>query len=146
MVAFVRNGLVKMTLRLFQSISVVMTIYGANASEAVRKISKRTLLELCQLTKTANFIATPMKKRIQQCITGLLEIQTRFLFFLSWQIKMSNLLHAGLILIIGKVFTSLCLLCLCRNREYPGDFQSKKLISKLFLQISAEVKWEGMPV
>ena len=36
--------------------------YGANASEAVQKISTRTLLELCQLTKTANFIATPMKK------------------------------------------------------------------------------------
>ena len=38
--------------------------YGANASEAVQKISTRTLLELCQLTKTANFIATPMKKHI----------------------------------------------------------------------------------
>ena len=38
--------------------------YGANASEAVKKISTRTLLELCQLTKTANFKATPMKKNI----------------------------------------------------------------------------------
>ena len=38
--------------------------YGANASEAVQKISTRTLLELCQLTKTANFIATPMKRHI----------------------------------------------------------------------------------
>ena len=38
--------------------------YGANASEAVQKISTRTLLELCQLTKTANFIATPMKKHL----------------------------------------------------------------------------------
>ena len=38
--------------------------YGANASETVQKISARTLLELCQLTKTANFIATPMKKHI----------------------------------------------------------------------------------
>ena len=37
---------------------------GANASEAVQEISTRTLLELCQLTKTANFIATPMKKHI----------------------------------------------------------------------------------
>ena len=36
--------------------------YGANASEAVQKISTRSQLELCQLTKTANFIATPMKK------------------------------------------------------------------------------------
>ena len=38
--------------------------YGANASEAVQKISTRTLLELCQLIKTANFKATPMKKHI----------------------------------------------------------------------------------
>ena len=41
-----------------------MTTYGANASEAVQKIKARTLLELFQLTKTANFIATPMKKHI----------------------------------------------------------------------------------
>ena len=34
---------------------------GTNASEAVQKISTRTLLELCQLTKTANFITTPIK-------------------------------------------------------------------------------------
>ena len=54
--------------------------YCANASKAVQKISTRTL-ELCQLTKTANFIATSMKKHIQQFITGLLEIQARFLFF-----------------------------------------------------------------
>ena len=58
-VAFVRNCLVKMTLRLFSSISVVTTIWGANASEALQKISTRTLLKLCQHTKTANFIATP---------------------------------------------------------------------------------------
>ena len=38
--------------------------YGANASKAVQKISTRTLLELCQLTKTANFKATPMKKHL----------------------------------------------------------------------------------
>ena len=38
--------------------------YGVNAFETVQKISTRTLLELCQLTKTANFIATPMKKQI----------------------------------------------------------------------------------
>ena len=38
--------------------------YGANASEAVQKISTRALLELCQLTETANFKATPMKKQI----------------------------------------------------------------------------------
>ena len=38
--------------------------YGANASEAVQKISTRALLELCQLTETANFKAIPMKKQI----------------------------------------------------------------------------------
>ena len=38
--------------------------YGANASEAVQKISARTLLELCQLIKTANFKAAPMKSHI----------------------------------------------------------------------------------
>ena len=43
--------------------------YGANASEAVQKISTRNLLELCQLTKTANFKATRMKKHIWQFIT-----------------------------------------------------------------------------
>ena len=37
---------------------------------------------------------------------------------------MSNLLHVGLMLIISKVFTILCLLCLCRDREYPGNFQN----------------------
>ena len=36
--------------------------YGASASEAVQRISTRILLELCQLTKTANCKATPMKK------------------------------------------------------------------------------------
>ena len=38
--------------------------YGSNASEAVQKISTRALLELCQLTETANFKAKPMKKHI----------------------------------------------------------------------------------
>ena len=38
--------------------------YGSNASEAVQKIRIKTLLELCQLTITANFKATPMKKQI----------------------------------------------------------------------------------
>ena len=38
--------------------------HDANASEAVQKISTRTLLKLCQLTKIANFKATPMKKHI----------------------------------------------------------------------------------
>ena len=38
--------------------------YGANASEEVQKISARKLLEECQVPKTANFIATPIKKHI----------------------------------------------------------------------------------
>ena len=87
-----------------------------------------------------------MKKHIYQFITGLLEMQARFLFF-SWQIKMSNLLHVGLILIISKVLTILCLLCLCKNREYRGTFQNKTVISnqQLFFQMSAQLKWEGRP-
>ena len=65
MVAFVRNCLVKLTLRPFQPISVVMAIVPM-LLEAVQKISTRTLElyanSLC--TKTANFIATPMKKHL----------------------------------------------------------------------------------
>ena len=41
---------------------VAFVRYGANTSEANQKISTRTLLELRQLTKTANSIATSMKK------------------------------------------------------------------------------------
>ena len=50
----------------FEAVLVNFCFYedGANVSETVQKISTRTLLELCQLTKTANFIATPMKKHI----------------------------------------------------------------------------------
>ena len=40
-------------------------------------------------------------------------------------------------LIIGKVFTILCLICLCWNREYPGSFQNKSVNSKVFFQMSA---------
>ena len=54
--------------------------------------------------------------------------------------------HVRLILIISRVFTYLFLICLCRNREYHGNFQSKTVISKeLFCQKSAQVKWEGRP-
>ena len=42
-------------------------------------------------------------------------------------------------LIISKVFTILCLLYLCGNREYPGSFQNKVVSSKFFFQMSA--KW-----
>ena len=55
--------LVKMTLEAVL-VNFCCYEYGANASEAVQKISTRTLLELCQLTKTANFKATPVKKHI----------------------------------------------------------------------------------
>ena len=46
-------------------------------------------------------------------------------------------------LIINKVFTILCLLGLCGNREYPGSSQNKAVSSKLFFQMSAQVKGEG---
>ena len=39
------------------------------------------------------------------------------------------------------MFTILCLLCLCGNREYPSSFQSKAASIKIFL--SAQVKWKG---
>ena len=42
-------------------------------------------------------------------------------------------------LIISKVFTILCLLCLCGNREYPGSFQNKAVSSKLFFQMSVKL-------
>ena len=58
---------------------------------------------------------------------------------------MSNLLHVGLILIISKVFTILCLPYLCRNREYLGNFQNETVVSKLYFQKSAQVKPEGRP-
>ena len=79
-----------------------------------------------------------------QFFSCLLEIQVRFLFF-SWEMKMSNLLYVGLVLIISKVFTILCLLCLCNNREYTSKFQDEIGISKLFFQMSAQVKWERRP-
>ena len=45
-------------------------------------------------------------------------------------------------LIISKMFTILCLLCLYGNREYPGSFRKKAVSSKLLFQMSAQVKWE----
>ena len=42
-------------------------------------------------------------------------------------------------LIIGKVFTNLCLLCLCGNRKYPGSFQNKAL-SSYFKRVPSEVR------
>ena len=54
---------------------------------------------------------------------------------------LNYLLHIGLMLIISKVFTILCLLCLCENMEYTGGFQNKAASIKFFFQ--AQVKWEG---
>ena len=42
-------------------------------------------------------------------------------------------------LIISKVFTILCLLCLCGNREYPGSFQNKA-VSSSFKRVPSEVR------
>ena len=128
MVAFVRNCVVAVL------VDFCCYEYGANASEAVHKIRTRTPLELCQLIKTAHFKAIHLWKNI---FSSLLpppywRYKPGFCFF-SWQIKMSNLLHIGLILIISKVLTILCLLCLCRNREYPGKFQNETVISKYAL-------------
>ena len=55
MVVFVRNCVVKMTLRLFLA-NFCCYDYGANASEAVQKIKDPGVA--CQLIETANFIAT----------------------------------------------------------------------------------------
>ena len=38
--------------------------YDTNASEAVQEISTKDTGAVCQLTKTANFIATPTKKHL----------------------------------------------------------------------------------
>ena len=45
-------------------------------------------------------------------------------------------------LIISQVLTILCLLCLCGSREYPvlNSFQNKPVSSKLFFEMSAQVK------
>ena len=51
---------------------------------------------------------------------------------------MINFLHVALMLIISEVFT-ICLLCLCSNRECSGNFQSKSVVSKLFFQMGAQV-------
>ena len=39
----------------------------------------------------------------------------------------------------SKVFTILCLLCLCGNRVYFGSFQNKTVNSKLSFQLSVLV-------
>ena len=57
MVVFLRNCLAKMALRLFLA-NFCCYDYGAIASEAVKKIKDTGVA--CQLTKTANFIATDL--------------------------------------------------------------------------------------
>ena len=52
------KSLVKMTLKLFQSISVVMTMVSRGSLEDQYQDTG----VVCQLAKTVNFIATPMKK------------------------------------------------------------------------------------
>ena len=51
--------------------------------------------ELCQLTKTANFKATPMKKHLEVYYLLIGDASQVSVFFLTN--KMSNLFHVGLI-------------------------------------------------
>ena len=115
--------------------------YGANASEVVQK--QRLAQGHCwSFTNSLN-------SQFYSCIYGKTYLAVYYLLIgdtsgvsaFSRQIKMSNLLHVGLNLIISKVFTILCLLCQCRYQEYRGKFQSKTAISKqLFFQMSAQIK------
>ena len=68
--------------------------------------------------------ATSLKQLAIYC---LLIGDTSQVSVFSWQIKMNNLLHVGLILIISKVFTILCLLCLCRIGNSLVTFKTKQL-------------------
>ena len=136
MVTFVRNCLVKTTLRLFQSISVAMNMVPMLLRQ-FRRLAQGHCWSYANSLKQLIYSYT-----YEKTFSSLSPAYWRYkpgLFF-SWQIKMSNLLHVGLILIISKVFNILCLLCLCRNREYRGNFENKTVISKLFFQISAQVK------
>ena len=138
--AFVGNCLVKMTLRLFQSISVVMTMVQMFLRQFRRLAQghgwsyanslKQLILQLHLHEKT--YLA------VYYLVIG--DASQVPVFFLT-QIKMSNLfLPVGLMLTISEVFTILCLICLCGNREYPSNFQNKTVISKLFFQMNAQVK------
>ena len=102
--------------------------FGVSASEAVQKISTRTLEWYANSLKhliSLDFIAT-YEKTYLAVYYLLIGDTSQVSVFFSWQIKMNNLLHVGLILLISKVFTILCLICLCRNREYRGNFQTKQ--------------------
>ena len=127
-----------------------MNNYSANAwgSSEAKIIAQRRCWSYANSLNSYNFIATHLwKNTFSSLFPAYWRYKPCFCFF-SWQIKMSNLLHVGLILIINisRVFTILRLLCLCRNMEYCGNFQDKTEISKqLFCQMSAQVKWEGRP-
>ena len=52
---------------------------------------------------------------------------------------------------ITKVFTFLCLLCLCGNKEYPLSFQNKKVslsfkLVPMYILFLAKLKGEGRPI
>ena len=54
--------------------------YGANVTEAVQKISTRTVVELWQFTKTANFVATPMKNIFSSLLPAYWRYKPGFCF------------------------------------------------------------------
>ena len=130
MVVFVTNCLVKMTLRLFLA-NFCCYDYSADASEAVQKIKDTGVA--CQLTKTANFIATYLGKNIfSSLLPACWRYKTKIKISKQQIYLLKYLLYIGLMLIISNMFSILCLLCLCGNREYPGSFQNKAVSSKLF--------------
>ena len=78
-----------------------------------------------------------------QCYLLTGDIQARFLFFSLYKIQMSkqyrfisklSLTYSANVSHTKCSPSSLCLLCLCGNREYPS-----KQISKLFFQMSTQV-------
>ena len=51
---------------------------------------------------------------------------------------MSNLFHAGLNRSLAKCSPSSGLLCLCKNKGMPGNFQNETVNSKFFFKKSAQ--------
>ena len=98
--------------------------FGANASEAVPKISTETLKLYVNSVKT--------KLAVYYLLIGDAS-QVSVFFWHKWK-WVNNiwiyLLDIGLMLIITKVFTILSLLGLCGNRDHPGSFQNKAVSSK----------------
>ena len=58
----------------------------------------------------------------------------------KWEsdIDLSSNYLLNIMLTISKVFTILCLLWLCGNREYPGSFQNKS-VSSFFKWVSTYI-------